>query len=275
MKYKIKKMTSGSMPNDNNYLSKFSKQEMNDFIKKEPKSKEFFKQIIGGREFLYNTKRYCLWLKDCSPKQLKEMPLVVEQIKKVKDYRLKSSSKNTRDVFSEIPSLFVSERQPDCEYLTIPQTTSEKRDYIPLAFTNKNIIALNSVFVFPQATLLDFAFLTSRLHNVWTKRVAGKLETRISYSNTLCYNTFSFPEHIDDKQVIKIKKIAQLILDIRNKYEDSNLAELYDPLLMPKDLLKAHKTLDKLIDHLYNKNGFENDEERLDILFNLYIKYTK
>ena len=97
MKYKIKKMIAGSKPNDNGYLSKFSKQEMIDFINKEPKSKEFFKQIIGGREFLYNTKRYCLWLKDCSPKQLKEMPLVVEQIKKVKDYRLKSSKK-TRSI---------------------------------------------------------------------------------------------------------------------------------------------------------------------------------
>ena len=112
------------------------------------------------------------------------------------------------------------------------------------------------------------------MHNVWIKRVAGRLKTDVSYLSTICYNTFSFPEHIDDKQVIKIEKIAQSILDIRNKYEDSNLAELYDPLLMPKDLLKAHNTLDKLIDHLYNKNGFKNDDKRLDMLFNLYIKYT-
>ncbi len=265
-------MQKGSQPTDNgNFL--FTTDEKIDFIKQEPDSEIYFKRIIGSEEFINNKERWCLWLKDIAPNELKKLPKIYERVENIRSYRLKSKKAATRKK-AETPTLFDEIRQPVSVYLAIPEVSSEKRKYIPIGFMAKEVIASNKIQMVENATLFHFGVLTSLLHMTWLKNVCGRLKSDYNYSNNIVYNNFPWPENPNEKQVKAIETAAQKVLDARLQFPDSSLADLYDPLTMPPVLIKAHNELDKAVDLAYRPQAFTSEANRMAFLFELYERYT-
>ncbi len=262
----------GSMPNDGGFLI-LSKKEKDELIQKEPNSEKWIRPLISAHEYLNGKMRWCLWLVDIQPNELKEMTHVYKRVEEVKKHRLQSKRQTTNKL-AETPYLFGEIRQPDSDYIVIPLTSSENRKFVPITFINKLSIANNSCSLVPNATIYHFGILTSTMHMAWMRRVCGRLESRYRYSNEIVYNTFPFPKNLTDKQIKKIENAAQKILDIRATYTNSSLSDLYDTNLTPVKLLKAHRELDKIIDSTYRPEPFENETERIEFLFELYEKYV-
>jgi len=262
----------GSMPNDGGNLL-FTEDEKNEFLKLEPKADKCIKPLISAKEYLNGKNRYCLWLKDCPPNELKAMPKVLERVENVKKLRSESSREATKKL-AKTPMLFGEDRQPDSDYVFIPLTSSENRDYIPMGFFTKDSISNNTASIIPNATLYHFGILTSKIHMDWMRYVCGRLKSDYRYSNEIVYNNFPFPLEVSEKQKADIEALAQKILDARAEFPDSSLVDLYNPLTMPPRLLKAHETIDKAVDKLYRKEGFKSDTERVAHLFELNQKLT-
>jgi len=274
----IPKIIFGSMPNDGgNFI--FTEDKKDEFLSVEPNAKKFLRPYTGAEEFINAKKRFCLWLKDCSPNELSSIPRVLERVNNVKTLRSQSKRAATQKL-SKIPMLFGEDRQPDSDYLLIPRVSSERRAYIPIGFMYQAMIANDQVLIIPNATLYYFGILTSKIHNDWMRYVCGRLKNDYRYSNEIVYNNFPFPCHpeLDSGSQIadqarndktKIETLAQTILDARTQFPDSSLADLYNPLTMPPKLLKAHEALDKAVDKLYRKEGFKSDTERVAHLFEL------
>jgi len=262
----------GSMPNDGGNLL-FTEDEKNEFLKLEPKADKCIKPLISAKEYLNGKNRYCLWLKDCPPNELKAMPKVLERVENVKKLRSESNREATKKL-AKTPMLFGEDRQPDSDYVFIPLTSSENRDYIPMGFFTKDSISNNTASIIPNATLYHFGILTSKIHMDWMRYVCGRLKSDYRYSNEIVYNNFPFPLEVSEKQKADIEALAQKILDARAEFPDSSLVDLYNPLTMPPRLLKAHETIDKAVDKLYRKEGFKSDTERVAHLFELNQKLT-
>ncbi len=265
-------MTRGSQPTDGGNLI-FSATARDDFISEEPNAEKWIKPFDMGDDFINNNSRYCFWLKNCPPQELKTMPLVLSRIQKVKEMRLASSKASTRE-WANSPTLFTEDRQPNSDYLAIPRVSSERRDYIPIGFLSKEFIAGDKLQIIPEANFYVMGVLSSMMHNAWNRAVSGRLKSDYQYSVGIVYNNFPWPMNPTEKQKQAIEDAAQEVLDARKNYPDSSLADLYDPILMPADLLKAHKKLDKAVDAAYGKKGFENEAERVAFLFDLYQQYT-
>ncbi|MCW6159703.1 MAG: N-6 DNA methylase [Candidatus Micrarchaeales archaeon] len=267
----VPEITFGSMPNDDgNFI--FTDAEMKEFVENEPEAKKFIYPLISAREFLHGEKRWCLWLKDATPAEINKLPLVKERVEKVRNYR-KKSKRATTVKLSSYPYLFGEIRQPVSNYLLIPRVSSETRKYIPIDFVDKTAIAGDTCCVVPDADLYNFGVMTSSMHMVWVNSVCGRLKSDYRYSNNLVYNNFPWPEDLDKKQEEDIRKAAKEVLDCRKKHHAS-LSDLYGPLSMPKDLLKAHKKLDSAVEKAYSAQKLKSDLEKLLLLFNLYLKYT-
>ncbi|MCZ8356313.1 MAG: class I SAM-dependent DNA methyltransferase [Microcystis sp. LE19-388.1G] len=265
-------MRFGSMPRDGgNFI--FTELEKEEFLKLEPKAEKWIKPYTGAQEFINGYSRYCLWLVDISPRELKTLPEVIKKVDKVKNFRLKSKAASTRK-FAATPTLFCQIAQPETNYLLVPRVSSERRKYIPIGFMNKNVIGNDQVLLIPNANLYLFGILTSEMHMAWVKYVCGRLKSDYRYSKDIVYNNFPFPENITDKQKQTVETCAQAVLDTRVKYPDSSLADLYDPLTMPPDLLKAHQKLDKAVDLCYRPQPFTSELNRIEYLFELYEKLT-
>ncbi len=262
----------GSMPNDGGHFL-LTNEEKNDLLTKEPEAKLYIKPLVSAREFLNNEKRWCIWLKNIAPQDLKKLKIITQKVKEVQKHR-ETSTRETTQKLAQFPTEFAENRQPETSYLLIPATTSENRKYIPMAFFSEEYILNNTCLSIADATLYHFGILTSLMHMVWVKRVCGRLKSDFRYSNEIVYNNFPFPEKTDKIQVKKVEDAAQKVLDARNLYKNSSLADMYDLVLMPVELVKAHQNLDKIVDSCYYSKGFENDEQRLSFLFNLYEKYT-
>ena len=262
----------GSMPNDGgNFL--FTDEEKNDFVKREPKAEKFIFPLISAHEFLNGKKRWCLWLKNANPTEIKEAKAVMERIEKVKKLRAASSREATQKL-ADFPTLFGEIRQPESDYILIPSTSSENRKYIPMVFFSKNEIANNSCHIIPNGNLYHFGVLMSKMHMTWVETVCGRLKSDYRYSKDIVYNNFPWSENPSEKQVKAIEKAAQKVLDVREQFPDSSLADLYDPLTMPTALVKAHNELDKAVDMAYRSQPFTSDANRMEFLFGLYEKYT-
>jgi hypothetical protein len=269
---RIPKISFGSMPNDGgNFL--FTEEEKEAFVKQEPKSEIFFRPLISAHEFLNGHKRWCLWLKNVSPKDLKEIKLVTERIENVRKLRSKSTRPSTQKL-AAFPTLFGEDRHPETEYILIPLHSSENRNYIPIALLNKNSIANNSCSFIPYATLYHFGVLTSIMHMYWVKNICGRIKSDYRYSNDIVYNNFPWPENPTEKQKQAVEQAAQQVLDARAQFPNSSLADLYDPLTMPPALVKAHQQLDKAVDQCYRSAPFTSEAKRMEFLFELYEKYT-
>ncbi len=264
----VPEMVKGSQPTDGGNLL-LSDEEKNLFLQKEPKAEKFIRRFVGSEEFINNVYRWCFWLITIKPEELKKLPHLLKKVELVKKMRL-ASTKTSTIKWAEFPTLFTENRQPNSDYLLIPSVSSENRKYIPIGFLSKDTIVSNLAFGLPNATLYLFGILTSEMHMTWVKYVCGRLESRFRYSNTIVYNNYPFPENVSDKQKQKIETAAQAVLDTRAKYPDSSLADLYDPLTMPPDLVKAHKALDKAVDLCYRPQPFVSELNRIEYLFSLY-----
>jgi len=268
---KTPELSYGSEPREGGFLL-LSSEEREKIIKEEPKLKKYIKRFISSDDFINNIFRYCFWLVNADPTDIKNSKILTTRLEQVRKFREKSLQKQA-NASSETPSLFTSIRQPKSDYLLIPIVSSENRKYIPIGYIDKNVITSNANFSLPDASLYQFGILTSKMHMVWTSYVCGRLEMRYRYSNTIVYNNFAFPNPTV-KQKEAIEKAAQEVLNIRDKFPNSSLAVLYDPLTMPPELLKAHQKLDKAVEKSYGKE-FNNDTDRITHLFFLYQKLTE
>ena len=264
----IPEMLKGSQPTDGGNLL-MTEEEKVEYVIQEPSGEKFIKPFISADEFLNGKKRWCFWLKDIQPNELKKLPLLSDRVSKVRKMRL-SSTKQSTVKWADFPTLFTENRQPDTDYLLVPRVSSENRKYIPIGFFESSVIASDSCITIPNATLYLFGILTSEMHITWVKYVCGRLKSDYRYSNTIVYNNYPFPENINDKQKQKVETAAQAVLDTRAKYPDSSLADLYDPLTMPPDLVKAHQILDKAVDLCYRPQPFVSELNRIEFLFSQY-----
>lgn len=232
-------------------------------------SKEFFKPWYGTQEFINNKPRYCLWLGECSPAQLRKMPLCLERVNSVRNFRLQSTSESTRKI-AEKPTRFHVENMPKDDYILIPKLTPESRLWIPMGFLSPDVLCSDLVQIIPKGTIYHFGILTSSLHLAWIKTVCGRFGNSYRYSGKVVYNNFPWPKPTE-AQKAKIEKTAQGILDARALYPDSSLADLYDDTVMPIELRKAHQANDKAVLEAY---GFPTkDFSESDIVAKLFEMY--
>ena len=262
----VPRMIYGTKATDGGNLI-FTEKEKEEFIQKEPLSEKYIRTWIGAKELINGYRRYCLYLKDCPPSELRKMPYVLERVQAVREMRLASTDSSTLK-WADSPTLFQTDRTVKGDMLIIPATSSENRKYLPIGYFEAGTIANNAVFQLPNADDYVFGILNSSMHMAWMRTVGGRLKGDYRYSNTLVYNNFVFPEPTE-KQKSDIEKKAQKILEVRSKYPDSTLADLYDSLATPPDLLKSHQDLDKAIEKAYGST-FKTDEERVEFLFELY-----
>ena len=252
----------------------FTEEEKNDFLTKTPSAEKFFRPFMMGKDFIDRKPRYCLWLKDKDITEIKSNSAIMDRVKKVKEFRLNSNSEQTRRA-ADTPTLFYRNNDLKSDYIAIPKVSSEKRKYIPIDYLSKNIIPGDNLFVSEDAEIYHFGIITSNVHNSWMRMVAGRLKSDFRYSNTMVYNTFPWPNPTKEQKE-RIEKTAQMILDARNLYPDSSLADLYDDLIMPPELRKAHQENDKAVMEAY---GFDwrtmTESECVAELMKLYQALVK
>ena len=259
------------MPIDNGHLI-LEESEYKSLIKKEPFTKTMLRPYYGGYEFLNKKIRYCLWLDGVSPAEINKSKFVKDRIEKTREYRLSSNSVTTREM-AVTPSLFGYRRKlPVSDYLLIPKVSSENRSYIPIGFMKPKIITNGSAFMIADAGLYEFGVLTSAMHMAWMRYVCGRMKSDYQYSASLVYNNFPWPSP-NEKRMNAITEAALSILDTRQLFPDSTLAELYNPSTMPPKLVKAHQKLDKAVEAAYGRS-FSDDSQRVSYLFELYQKLS-
>ena len=262
----------GNKPIDGGFYL-FTEEEKEEFIKNEPKSAKYFRKWLGSKEFINGYFRYCLWLGDCSPKDLRELPECLKRVQAVKEYRLSSPSAGTRKI-AETPTRFHVENMPTSTYIIIPETSSERRKYVPMGFLTPDILCSNAVRILPNATLYHFGILTSNVHMAWMRAVGGRLKSDYRYSKDVVYNNFPWCNPTDEQKT-KIEQTAQAILDARALYPDCSLADLYDELTMPVELRKAHQANDKAVMQAYGFSIKMTESECVAELMKMYQELTK
>ncbi len=275
------KMHKGSQPTDGARLRKpgggylkfsnliLAAADREDLLAADPGSEKWLWPYVGGEEMISGKWRWCLWLKDADPSELKASTPVVERLERVRAGRLQSPTASVRD-YADYPTLFTQDRQPDKDYLAVPEVSSETREYIPISVLPPSVIASNKLQIIPGAPLHYFGLLTSAMHMAWMRTVAGRLKSDYSYSPSV-YNSFPWPD-MTDTQHNRIEALSRAILDARALFPDSSLDTLYDPDLMPPALRRAHRTLDRAVDRLYRPGPFASERERVEHLFALYEK---
>jgi len=304
------RMSWGNKPTDGGHFI-LSPEEKDDLLAKEPEAGKFVRRYMSGGDFINGEERYCLWLKDATPQELKALPEVMRRVDAVKQFRLESKAASTRE-FAKYPTRFRQTAQPDTDYLAVPEVSSERRAYIPIAFLSRDVICSNTVQFVPDSTLHHFGVLVSTMHMAWMRTVCGRLKSDFRYSNTIVYNNFPWPELAEespvggasaptqalvaakaaptkaaptgsDKHRDAIEAAAQGVLDARAQFPDATLADLYDPLTMPPALVKAHQQLDKAVDATYiaaekaagrKPPKLGTDAERVAFLFERYQALT-
>ena len=258
----------GNKPIDGgNYL--FTKKEMSEFVKKEPLSEKYFKPWYGSKEFINQRPRYCLWLGECSPGELRHMPLCKKRVEAVREFRMSSKSAGTVKL-AERPTRFHVENMPCSSYIIIPRHSSERRTYIPIGFLDSSVLTGDACHIVANgATIYHFGILTSNVHMAWVNTICGRLEMRYRYSKNIVYNNFPWPSPTENQRK-KIEQTAQGILDVRAKYPNDSLADLYDPTVMPYDLQQAHVANDRAVMHAYNFPTSLSKDECINALMKLY-----
>ena len=263
----------GNQPIDGgNYL--FDKEDMEHFIKVEPLSASYFHPYYGALEFINRKPRYCLWLGNCTPAELRNMPHCMKRIEAVREVRLSSKRLSTLKL-ADRPTRFQTENFPEEDYIVIPEVSSEKRRYIPMGLMSPDVICSNKLRIMPNVSRYHFGILQSNVHMAWMRAVAGRLEMRYDYSINIVYNNFPWPTPTEEQKV-KIEHTAQAILDARAHYPDSSLADLYDELTMPAELRRAHQDNDRAVMQAY---GFDvktmTESSCVAELFKLYQQMTE
>ena len=261
----------GNQPTDGGNLI-IEASDLADFLTREPKAEKYIKKLIGAKEYINNTYRYCLWLIDVSPSELRQMPTVLERIQSVREMRLSSNDAATRRL-ADTPHLFRETNNPE-SYIVVPSHSSENRRYIPLGFMYADTISTNANLIIPDATLYHFGILTSNVHMAWMRVVCGRLKSDYRYSKDIVYNNFPWPA-ITPEQEVEISRTAQAILDARNLYPDCSLADLYDEVTMPVELRRAHQANDRAVMRAYGLPVTTSESDTVAHLFKLYEELTK
>lgn len=270
----VPQMSSGGKPVEGGFLI-LSPEEKDRIISKEPHLEKYIRPFTSGDDFINNKKRYCLWLVEANPSDLRHSSELLSRVEKVREFRLSSIKEATRRC-AGTPTLFMEIKEPKSNYLLIPATSSEQRRYIPIGYVDRSVIPNNAVQFVPDATLYHFGVLTSNVHMAWMRVVCGRLEMRYRYSANIVYNNFPWPTPTDEQKA-KIEQTAQAILDARALYPDSSLADLYDELTMPIELQKAHQANDRAVMQAYGfpvKSTF-TESQCVAELFKLYKNKMK
>ena len=262
------KLIIGSKPIDGGHYI-FKEKEKAAFLAVEPDAGPYLHPFVGAREYLHGGKRWILALQDVSPSILSQLPRVKERISAVRRYREDSKSKPTIKL-AEMPTLYHVNVLPTTPFLVIPEVSSERREYVPIAWLEPPVIPSNKLRVLENATLADFALLTSAMHMAWMRTVTGRMKSDYMYSVGIVYNTFPTPPR--SSAWSRLGPLAQAVLDARATHPDATLADLYDPDLMPLNLRRAHQRLDRAVDRLYRREKFSSERERIEYLFPLYEK---
>ena len=269
----VPQMLNGGKPTEGGFLI-LTEEGREELIRANPKTSTMIRPYMMGKDFIERKPRYCLWLVSISPSDLRQCPKVMERIAKVREYRLASPKAATQKK-AETPMLFDEVRECTSDYVAIPKVSSENRKYIPMEYLPKEIIPGDKLFMLPAASLYSLGIMTSNVHMAWMRAVCGRLKSDYSYSNTIVYNNFPWPNPTDEQKA-RIEETAQGILDARALYPDSSLADLYDELTMPPELRKAHQDNDRAVMRAY---GFDiktmTESTCVAELFKLYQKLTK
>ncbi len=265
----FRRLKTGVQMIDNGILT-FSEEEKEAFLASEPTASKFFRRYIGGDEFINGFYRWILYLREATPTELRQLPMVAKRIAEIRAYRAASKRVSTQKM-ADYPTLVGVDERLNADYLVIPNTSSERRTYIPIGWLGTDVIANQKLRILPEATLCDFALLTSAMHMAWMRTVTGRLESRYMYSVGVVYNTFPLPL-VPTERLQRLAPHADAVLAARANHPDATLADLYDPDLMPADLRKAHQALDRAVDRLYRRSAFTSDRERVEHLFGLYEK---
>ena len=264
----------GSMPRDGGHLN--FERDTADLIRQQyPEAAKFVKRYVGSQELLQDIERYCLWIEDTAENiQLaNSIPEIRERLLAVSGERAASNAASTQ-AYANRPHMFVQRAYKPTKAVIIPSVSSERREYIPIGFVDKDTVISNLAFAIYDAEKWLFALLTSKMHNLWVRTVGGRLKSDIRYSQSLCYNTFPFPKLTADQKE-ELEELAKNILNIRDENFDMTLGEMYNPESMPDELREAHHQLDFAVERIYRPEPFTSDEERLEHLFKLYAKMTK
>lgn len=261
----------GNKPIDGGHYL-FSDEEKDAFIAKEAAAAKWFRRWLGADEFINGWQRWCLWLGDCPPAELRKMPEAMKRVQAVKEVRLASKSAPTRKL-ADTPTHFHVENIPGADYLVIPEVSSERRFYIPIGYVSADTLSSNKLRIMANASHYDFGVTQSLMHMAWVRYTTGRLKSDYQYSVNLVYNNFPWPD-ASEKQRAAIEQAAQAVLDTRARFADATLADLYDPLTMPPALLKAHQQLDKAVDAAYGRKAFASEAERVAFLFQRYQELT-
>lgn len=247
----------GNQPiDDGNYL--FTEDAKAEFLVKEPTAEKYFHPWYGAQELINRSPRWCLWLGECSPNELRKMPYCMKRIEAVREFRLSSKRASTNKL-ADIPTRFQTENMPQGHFIVIPEVSSEKRKYVPIGYMDDTALCSNKVRIMPDATFYHFGILTSNVHMAWMRVFCGRLKSDYDYSIKIVYNNFPWPAPTDEQRT-KIEQTAQAILDARNLYPDCSLADLYDEATMPPELRKAHQQNDKAVMQAYGFWGKLNTE---------------
>lgn len=262
----LPQLKKGSQPTDGGHLI-LSDEERSSLLAEEPGAEPWLRRYGGGHEFINGGWRWCLWLKDIKPEQLRRLPRVRERVTRVRDARLQSPTKEVREAAST-PTLFTQDRQPAMSYLAVPEVSSEARPIIPMGFLPPDIIASNQLRLVAGATNFHLGILSSTMHMAWVRTVGGRLKSDYRYAPAI-YNNFPWPSPADTQRQA-IETAAQAVLDARAAHPGATLADLYDPLAMPPNLRRAHDALDRLVDAAYGQpRGFPTEAARLAFIFTL------
>ena len=274
----VSPMYFGSKPTDGGYFF-LTPEEKQVIVRKEPQSEKYIRKVLGAQEYINNVERYCLWLVGITASELKSSPMIYERVKKVREFRLASKAESTRK-FADRPTEFKQNAQPNKPYLIVPRVSSENRRYVPIGYIDPEVIATDATQIIPNATLYEFGVITSNVHMAWMRTVAGRLKSDYRYSSTIVYNTFPWPK-ITEEQKEYISKTAQGILDARALESESSLADLYNDVIMPVELRKAHQANDIAVMKAYGmikkvngKDKLMSETETISKLFEMYEELT-
>ena len=261
----------GTKPTEGGHLI-FTEEESQKFLGIEPGAAQFLRPFTGSEELINGDMRHILVLKDATPNQLRSLPHVLDRLERVRKMRQESKKPATRNL-ADTPTRFECGAIPDSPYLAVPEVSSERREYVPIAYLEPPIVPSNLLRILPDVSLWLFALLTSGMHMAWLRTVGGRLESRYRYTIGMVYNTFPLPV-LTDADKASLDALAQKVLDARALFPDSSLADLYDRLTMPPALRKAHSTLDTAVEKLYRPQPFADDRERTTHLLTRYEALT-
>jgi hypothetical protein len=264
------RMQFGNMPNDGGHLL-LSADERDALLTKEPLAKKWIRTFYGASDYINNSPRFCLWLLDIKPNELRQLPLVMSRVEATRSHRMKSTRATTREL-AKTPTLFGEIRQPDGPYVLVPRHSSESREYIPVGYLEPEVIVGDSNMFVPDAPIWVFGVLSSAMHMAWVRSVCGRLKSDFRYSAGIVYNNFPWPEDPPAAAVERIEEAAQGVLDARAAFPDASLADLYDPRTMPPALTRAHQQLDRAVDKAYSRKQFKGDADRVAFLFERYAE---